>query len=80
MRAQLPASTDAAATAAADQLPDPSLAIAPAHATAASDGRNAIPGTVDVQLNVSANRNTSPKFCSPAISADLGHGTSRLNG
>jgi Flp pilus assembly protein TadG len=67
VRAQLQASTDAAATAAADQLPDPSLAIATAHAYSGEPGgRNAIPGTQDVQLNVSANCNTSPKFCSPA--------------
>ena len=67
VRAQLQASTDAAATAAADQLPDPSLAIATAHAYSGEPGgRNAIPGTQDVQLNVSANCNTSPKFCNPA--------------
>jgi len=49
VRAQLQASTDAAATAAADQLPDPSLAIATAHAYSGEPGgRNAIPGTVDV--------------------------------
>jgi hypothetical protein len=67
VRAQLQASTHAAATAAADQLPDPSLAVATAHAYSGEPGgRNAIPGTQDVQLNVSANCNTSPRFCNPA--------------
>src|SRR4029079_2031874 len=48
-------------------LPTPALAIATAHAYSGEPGgRNAIPGTQDVQLNVSANCNTSPKFCSPA--------------
>jgi hypothetical protein len=67
VRSQLQASTDAAATAAADQLPDPSLAVATAHAYSGEPGgKNAIPGTQDVTLKVSANCNTSPEFCDPA--------------
>ncbi|HEY0387967.1 MAG TPA: vWA domain-containing protein [Gaiellales bacterium] len=67
VRGQLQASTDAAATAAADRLPDPSLAIATAHAySGEGGGRNPIAGTQNVHLNVSANCSTGPQFCNPA--------------
>jgi hypothetical protein len=67
VRGQLQASTDAAATAAADRLPDPALAIATAHAySGEAGGRNTIVGAQDVHLDVSANCATGPQFCNPA--------------
>lgn len=67
VRGQLQASTDAAATAAADQLPNPGMAVSMAHVYSGEPGsRNPIPGVHDVHLNVSTNCNTSPEFCNPA--------------
>src|SRR5689334_19229484 len=55
VRSQLQASTDAAATAAADRLPDPALAVATAHLYGSESGsRNTIIGTQNVHLDAAA--------------------------
>jgi Flp pilus assembly protein TadG len=72
VRSQLQASTDAAATAAADQLPDPSLAVSAAHAYSGEAGaRNTIPGTSNVHLDAVANCDDSISFCSPANTVEV---------
>lgn len=63
----LQASADAAATAGADDLPDPVLAVASAHRYGSENsGLNPIHGVSGVQLSADANCNTGPQFCAPA--------------
>jgi hypothetical protein len=63
----LQASADAAATAAADNLPDINAAAAAAHDFSSEPGaKNAVPGVSDVNTDVVTNCATSRKFCDPA--------------
>ena len=63
----LQASADAAATAAADNLPDVGAAAAAGHSfSSEAGGKNTVPGVSDVNTNVVTNCATSPKFCDPA--------------
>jgi hypothetical protein len=63
----LQASADAAATAAADNLPDTNAAAAAGHNFSSEPGaKNTIPGVSDVNTDVVTNCATSPKFCDPA--------------
>lgn len=63
----LQASADAAATAAADNLPDINAASAAGHDFSSEPGaQNAVPGVSNVNTDVVTNCATSPKFCDPA--------------
>ena len=67
VRQALRASTDAAAAAAADNLPDPVAAASAAHAYGSeSGGRNPIPGTRNASLSVTADCWANQSFCNPA--------------
>ena len=66
VRQALRASTDAAATAAADNLPDPTAAAAAAHAYGSeSSGKNRIPGTSNATLTVTSDCAVNANFCNP---------------
>ena len=63
----LQASADAAATAAADNLPDTNAADSAGHNfSSEAGGKNAIPGVSNVNTDIVTNCTTSPQFCDPA--------------
>jgi Flp pilus assembly protein TadG len=63
----LQASADAAATAAADNLPNTGAASAAGHDFSSEPGgKNTVPGVSNVNTNIVTNCATSPKFCDPA--------------
>ena len=63
----LQASADAAATAAADNLPDVGAASTAGHDFSSEPGgKNTVPGVSNVNTDIVTNCATSPKFCDPA--------------
>jgi Flp pilus assembly protein TadG len=67
VRQALRASTDAAATAGGDNLPDPTLAVSTAHNFGSETGaKNQISGVTNVSMNAVANCDTGPNWCTPA--------------
>lgn len=67
VRSALRASTDAAATAGADNLPDPTLSVSTAHNFGSENGmKNTISGVSSVSMSAVANCATGPNWCDPA--------------
>jgi hypothetical protein len=67
VKQSLQASAEAAAAAGADNLPDPSSAVAAARAYASgAGGKDSIAGAGPVSVTAKANCATGPRFCAPA--------------